>query len=146
LTAKKILLPGLIALVVFAFARFPAAAADMVGLLDLRKVLFQHPKFDAVSKHIVEINRQKESMIRCSLERETDPERKADILKAANTEMTETEERLMASIHKDCKNALTAVMKRKNITVVLSRHAVYLGGADITEDVIAQLRAIAENR
>jgi outer membrane protein len=145
---KKILLPGwlAIALVIFAAARSPAAAADMVGLLDLRQVMFQHPKFDSVAKHIIEMTRHKESEIRYTLENETDPERKAGILKAANTEMAETEARLMSSIHKDCENALNAVMEKRNITIVLIKDAVYLGGADLTEDVITHLRAIFQNR
>jgi Skp family chaperone for outer membrane proteins len=146
LTPKKILLPGLLAFVFFVFACSPGAAGEKVGVLDQRKVLFQHPKFDAVAKHIVEMTRHKENEIRFTLENETDPERKAGILKAANTEMAETEERLMSSIHKDCENALAAVMEKRNITIVLKMDSVYLGGADITEDVIAQLRAIAKNQ
>ena len=146
MTPKKMLSLGLTALVISLPVCFSAAAADMVGIIDSQKVLFQHPKFEAVAKHIVELSRQKENAIRFLLEKETDPEKKAGILSAANQEMAETEERLMSSIHKDCENALAVAMEKRKITIVLKKHSVYLGGADITEEVIAQLRSIARSQ
>jgi outer membrane protein len=136
------LLLGLAALVIAA----PADAEDMVGILDPQKVIFQHPQFDAVAKHITELSRQKESEVRLALGKEADPEKKAGILRAANQEMAGMEDRLMSPIHEDCKNALSAVMKKKKITIVLKNDAVYFGGADITEDVVAQMKAASPNR
>jgi outer membrane protein len=117
----------------------------MVGVVDPQKLLFQHPQFDSVAKHILDVSRQKGNEVRFALEKETDPEKKADILKAANLEMVEAEERLMSPIHKDCRDALVAVMKKKNITIVLKIDAAYFGGTDITEEVIAQMKANAKN-
>jgi outer membrane protein len=127
-------------------AAAPADVGDMVGVLDPQKVIFQHPKFDSVAKHITELSRQKESEVRLALGKEADPEKKADILRAANQEMAGMEEHLMSPIHEDCKNALSAIMKKKKITIVLKHDAVYFGGMDVTEDVVAQMKAAPKNR
>jgi outer membrane protein len=118
-----------------------ADAADMTGIIDPQKVLFQHPQFDAIAKRVTEASRQKGNEIWFALEKETDPEKKAGILKAANQDMAEIEGHLMAPIYKDCEDALTAVMKKRKLTIVLKKDSVYFGGTDITEDVIAQMKA-----
>jgi outer membrane protein len=135
------LLLGLAALAFSVLACLSADAAERVGIVDPQKLVFQHPQFDSVAKHIMNVTRQRENEIRFALEKETDPEKRAGILRTANQEMAEIEERLMTPLHKDCEHALTAVMKGKKITVVLKNNAVYFGGADITEDVIARLKA-----
>jgi outer membrane protein len=122
-------------------ACFSANAADRVGIVDPQKLIFQHPQFDAIAKHVMNVTRQRENEIRLTLERETDPEKRADILRAVTQEMEETEKRLMSPLHRDCEHALAAVMKGKKITIVLKSNAIYFGGTDITEDVIAQMKA-----
>jgi outer membrane protein len=143
LTSKKFFLPGLTFFWFFALVSL-AGAADTAGVVDSQKLLFQHPEFDAVAKHLMEMSRQKGSEIRFVLDGETDPAKRAEILKAANREIEKTEERLMAPIRKDCEEAIAAVMRKRKITIVLKKDAAYFGGADITEDVIAQLKTISE--
>jgi outer membrane protein len=123
-----------------------AGAADTAGVVDSWKVVLQHPEFDAIAKHIAEMRRQKRSETRFALAKETDPEKKAGMLEAANRDIAEVERRLMSPVYEDCKDALIAVMEKRNITIVLRKASVYFGGTDITEDVIARLKAASESR
>jgi outer membrane protein len=133
---KKVLLACLGLLVFVSFCD----AADTVGVIESRKVLFQHPGFDAAAKALVELRRQKESETNLAAEGESDPNKKLDMFRAVAREMAEAEERLMSPVRKDCEDALIAVMQKRKITVVLEKDSVYIGGTDITEDVIRQLK------
>jgi outer membrane protein len=141
LTRKKILPLGLAVLLCAVLVCSSAGAAETAGIIDPQKLLFQHPKFDDVARHIAELRRQKGNEIRFILDKETDPEKRADILRTANRETAESEERLMSPIYDDCVAALAFVMQEKNITIVLKKDSVYFGGTDITEDVIERLKA-----
>ncbi|MDR1731507.1 MAG: OmpH family outer membrane protein [Synergistaceae bacterium] len=125
-------------------AFFPAkiaAAADTVGVIESQKILYQHPNFERVAHEVGNEARTREAELRASLEKITDPEERRRILEEGALSMKAEEARLMAPINKECLEAVTAVAKKRKITVVLEKDAAYYGGTDITEEVIAQLKA-----
>ncbi|GHV36456.1 HlpA protein [Synergistales bacterium] len=117
-----------------------ARAADVVGVIESQKIAFQHPKFDSVTKELLAFRRENESATLRAIELESDDEKKADIYEAAVREFTERERLVMSPILADCDRAVQAVMKSKKITVILEKDSIYLGGTDITDDVVAWLK------
>ncbi|MDR1048728.1 MAG: OmpH family outer membrane protein [Synergistaceae bacterium] len=138
-------LPGLAltVAVLFFLPALPAAAADTAGVIESRKVIFQHPGFDAAARRLLEFERRKKEEALQAMEAETDPDKRAEIFKNAAQETAEREDFLMSSIRRDCGEALEAVMKKKKITIVFEKDEVYLGGLDITEDIIKEVKAAA---
>ncbi|GHS86094.1 HlpA protein [Synergistales bacterium] len=134
----------LYALAFFVFSLLWAApqarAADVVGVIESQKIVFQHPKFDSVTKSLLDFRRTSESAAFRAVELESDDEKKAGIYETAARELAEREQFLMSPIRKDCERAVQAVMKSKKITVILEKDSVYLGGTDITDDVVAWLK------
>jgi outer membrane protein len=136
---KNIFLSALIFLIVFCGCA-KTDAADSVGVIESQKIAFQHPKFDSVTKELLDFRRESEASTLRAIELESDADKKAAIYEAAARDFTERERLLMSSIRKDCDRAIQAVMKSKKITVVLELDSVYFGGTDITNDVVAWLK------
>ena len=117
-----------------------AMAADTIGVIDSQKIVTEHPKFEDVSKQLQQIGSQKESEARAAADKETDTARKAQVVQAKRMELAREEQRLMEPIFQNCQDAVRVVAKKKNVTLVLEKAAVYFGGVDITQDVIQQLK------
>lgn len=143
LSALRLSLLGVSLFVFLAVLAFPvgtASAADTIGVVDSQKILFQHPKFGAVAKQMGEKSRAKQAEIDAAAAKATDGEEKLRILQQGSQEMKAEEARLMSPIDKDCQRAVQAVAKSRGMTVVLEKNSTYLGGTDITQDVIAWLK------
>jgi outer membrane protein len=134
---------ALAAAALFFLSARPAIAADTAGVIESQKVFFQHPGFEAVAKRLLEFERQKKEEAWQAMEAETDPDKRAEIFRNAAQETAERENFLMSSIRRDCEKALEAVMKKKKITIVFEKEEIYLGGLNITEDVIKEVKALA---
>ena len=146
-----------------------AYAADVVGLVNSQKIMFQHPRFDEVSRILIFLSRAVEGSAAQLLISEKDPQRRemimnfsaqvtefADMDRAIAAEndsekkgrlwenrqkkLSEVEAGMMKSIIDECKRAMQAVMALKKMTVLLELDSVYYGGTDITEEVIQQLK------
>ena len=146
-----------------------AYAADVVGLVNSQKIMFQHPRFDEASKILIFFTRPLEGNLALILEREKDPERRQMIMdfsthvsefsamdRAISEEkdpekkemlwedrqnkLKEFEAGLMSPIFRECRKAIQTVMADKKMTVLLEVDAAYYGGTDITEDVILLLK------
>ena len=118
----------------------PAPALDSVGLVDMFGVVSQHPKVESVNKELANISRQKESEAKAAADKETDPAKKAQVVQAKRMELAREEQRLMEPIYVDCQQAVRKVAVDKKLSLVMNKSAVLIGGVDITEDVIQELR------
>ena len=118
----------------------PAASAGSVGVVDRGEILNSHPNLEQVHRKIADIARQKENEAKAAADKETDTAKKAQAIQAKRLELAQEEQKLMAPIYHDCEQAVREVAVRRKITLVLDKFVVLIGGEDITQDVIQQLK------
>ena len=139
-SARKIVI-SLFAVLFFSLLVSGAAfAQDVMGCVDPQKIMFQHPKFEEVQKQIRDGTNKKQEEAKAAIEKETDDKKKAQIFQTKRTEAANEERKLMEPIFKDINLAIRTVANAKKITVVVDKGAVFYGGTDITDDVIAELK------
>lgn len=139
-SARKIVI-SLFAVLFFSLLVSGAAfAQDVMGCVDPQKIMFQHPKFEEVQKQIRDVTNKKQEEAKAAIEKETDDKKKAQIFQTKRTEAANEERKLMEPIFKDINLAIRRVANAKKITVVVDKGAVFYGGTDITDDVIAELK------
>lgn len=127
----------------FAAAKKPAASpstADFVGIVDRGEILNNHPKLNSVRQQLSEIARRKENEAKAAADKETEPAKKAQAVQQKRMELAQEEQKLMAPIYRDCEQAVREVAVKKKLTLVLDKFVVLIGGVDITQDVIQQLK------
>ncbi|MDR2528055.1 MAG: OmpH family outer membrane protein [Synergistaceae bacterium] len=171
LSLKKWIWLSMAVVAFVAFAETAAGAVDVVGVVDSQKILFKHPRFDETARLLLFLSRPLEgspariiagitdpktkSLLSKSedllkvfsdfdrrLSDEKDPAKKNEIVQARQLRLNQEEGRLMTPILRECRQALEAVMRLKKMTVILELGSVYLGGADITNDVIRRLETL----
>jgi outer membrane protein len=118
---------------------FAASDEDKIGVIDSQMVITKHPNFESAMKELQGISKKKEDEARAAADKEPDEARKAQLIREKRMELAKEEQRLMEPIIKDAQLAVRTVAKRKGITIVLEKASVYVGGTDITEDVIQEL-------
>ena len=138
--AKKITISFLSVLFLSLFITGAAFAQDVMGCVDPQKIMFQHPKFEQIQKQIRDVTNKKQEEAKAAIEKETDDKKKAQIFQNKRTEAANEERKLMEPIFKDINLAIRTVANAKKITVVVDKGAVFYGGTDITDDVIAELK------
>lgn len=121
-----------------------ALAEEKIGVLEPQKVLSQHPKMAQVSKQVQAIVQKKQAEAKSAIEKEKDNKKKEEIYKTKRNEAATEEQKLMAPLFKDIDLAIRSVAKAKGLTVVISKTRVFVGGVDITEDVIRELKKKAQ--
>ena len=125
----------------FAFlAAGSAFAQDVIGCVNPQKIMFQHPKFESVQKQIKSITDKKQSEAKSAIDKEKDDKKKASIYQEKRQELAKEESKLMAPLFTDINLAIRTVANAKKITVVVDKDAVFYGGTDITEAVVAELK------
>ena len=125
----------------FAFlAAGSAFAQDVIGCVNPQKIMFQHPKFESVQKQIKSITDKKQSEAKSAIDKEKDDKKKADIYQSKRQELAKEESKLMAPLFTDINLAIRTVANAKKITVVVDKDAVFYGGTDITDAVVAELK------
>ncbi len=117
-----------------------ASADEKVGVIDSQKIVFQHPKFEGITKQMQQISKTKETEMKTAVDSEKDQDKKAEIYQAKRRELAQEEQRLMQPLFQEAQMAVRTVAKLKSITVVIEKGAVYFGGIDITDDVIQELK------
>ena len=117
-----------------------ASADEKIGVIDSQKIVFQHPKFEGITKQMQQISKTKETEMKAAVDSEKDQDKKAEIYQAKRRELAQEEQRLMQPLFQEAQIAVRTVAKLKNITVVIEKGAVYFGGIDITDDVIQELK------
>ena len=125
----------------FAFlAAGSAFAQDVIGCVNPQKIMFQHPKFESVQKQIKSITDKKQSDAKSAIDKEKDDKKKASIYQEKRQELAKEESKLMAPLFTDINLAIRTVANAKKITVVVDKDAVFYGGTDITDAVVAELK------
>ncbi len=117
-----------------------AAAEEKIGVIDPQKVLFQHPKFEQTQRQIKSVVEKKQAEAKDAMDKTTDNNEKQRIFETKRQEAAREEQKIMEPIFKDIDLAIRTVAKAKNVTVVLDKTQVFFGGADLTEDVIQELK------
>jgi outer membrane protein len=117
-----------------------AAAQEKVGVIDPQKVLFQHPKFQEVQQRIKSVVEKKQQEAKSAIDQTADNQQKQQIFEKKRQEAAAEEQKLMQPLFKDIDLAIRTVAKAKSLTIVLDKGQVFFGGADITEDVIQELK------
>ena len=117
-----------------------AYAQDVMGCVDPQKIMFQHPKFEQIQKQVRDVTNKKQEEAKVAIDKETDDKKKAQIFQNKRTEAANEERKLMEPLFKDINLAIRTVANAKKITVVVDKGAVFFGGTDITDDVIADLK------
>ncbi len=123
-----------------------ASANDKIGVIDSQKIIFQHPRFEAVTKQLQQISKQKENEMKLAVDKEPDQNKKAQIFNTKRNEFAQEEARLMQPIFQEAQVAVRTVARLKGVTVVIEQSAVYFGGIDITDDVIQELKKKAATK
>ncbi|KUK86098.1 MAG: Outer membrane chaperone Skp (OmpH) [Synergistales bacterium 58_81] len=117
-----------------------AMAQDKIGVIDPQKVLFQHPKFEQAQRQIKTVVDKKQAEAKDAIDKTSDNNEKQRIFETKRQEAAREEQKIMEPIFKDIDLAIRTVAKAKGVTVVLDKTQVFFGGADITEDVIQELK------
>lgn len=117
-----------------------AMAQDKIGVIDPQKVLFQHPKFEQAQRQIKTVVEKKQAEAKDAIDKTSDNNEKQRIFETKRQEAAREEQKIMEPIFKDIDLAIRTVAKAKGVTVVLDKTQVFFGGADITEDVIQELK------
>ena len=138
--AKKITISFLSVLFLSLFITGAAFAQDVMGCVDTQRIMLQHPKFEQIQKQVRDVTNKKQEEAKAAIEKETDDKKKAQIFQNKRTEAANEERKLMEPLFKDINLAIRTVANTKKITVVVDKGAVFFGGTDITDDVIAQLK------
>ena len=118
----------------------PAASASSVGVVDRGEILNNHPRLEQVRKQLANIARQKENEAKAAADKETDTAKKAQAVQAKRMELAQEEQKLMGPIYQDCEQAVREVAVKRKLSLVLDKFVVLIGGEDITQDVIQQLK------
>jgi len=138
--ARKIAVSILSVLFLSLYIAGAAYAQDVMGCVDPQKIMFQHPKFEQIQKQVRDVTNKKQEEAKVAIDKETDDKKKAQIFQNKRTEAANEERKLMEPLFKDINLAIRTVANAKKITVVVDKGAVFFGGTDITDDVIADLK------
>lgn len=143
-SSKKVVLFTVLVGFILSMAAGIALAEEKIGVVEPQKVLSQHPKIAQVSKQVQAIVQKKQAEAKSAIEKEKDNKKKEEIYKTKRNEAATEEQKLMAPLFKDIDLAIRSVAKAKGLTVVISKTRVFVGGVDITEDVIRELKKKAQ--
>ncbi|MDR3322347.1 MAG: OmpH family outer membrane protein [Synergistaceae bacterium] len=117
-----------------------AEADEKVGGIDPQKVLFQHPKYEQTLEQIRSIANKKQDEAKEKIDKESDNAKKAEIFQNMRKEIAAEEQKLMQPLFSDIDQAVREVARKKQVTVVVDKTALFYGGVDITDDVVQELR------
>lgn len=135
-----------LAVLLVCFSAVLASANEKIGVIDSQKIIFQHPRFEAVTKQLQQISQKKENEMKMAVDKEPDQNKKAQIFNTKRNEFAQEEAKLMQPIFQEAQVAVRTVARLKGVTVVIEQSAVYFGGIDITDDVIQELKKKAAGK
>lgn len=141
---KMVLLVGLAAFILTMVAG-AALAEEKIGVIEPQKVLLQHPKIAQVQKQVQAVVQKKQDEAKVAIDKEQDNKKKAEIYQTKRNEAATEEQKLMAPLFKDIDLAIRSIAKAKALTIVLDKAQVFMGGLDITDDVIQELKKKSAN-
>ncbi len=117
-----------------------AAAADKIALVNPDYVLRNHPRFEQTMKRYDAMLRAKQQEARQEAEKATDRDKKAQIVAQKQREAQVEESKLLQPLEKEVLAAIRTVARAKGYDTVYNWQAVVVGGTDITQDAVAELK------
>lgn len=117
-----------------------SAADEKVGAIDPQQILFQHPKYEQTLKQIQSTAEKKEKDAKGAIDKESDNAKKQQIYQNLVREISEEERKLMKPLFDEIDIAIRTIATNKGITVVVDKSALFMGGVDITDDVVQELK------
>lgn len=138
--SKKAVLLAVLSAFILTIVAGVALAEEKIGVIEPQKVLFQHPKMAQVQKQVQAVVQKKQDEAKAAIDKEQDNKKKAEIYQTKRNEAATEEQKLMAPLFKDIDLAIRSVAKAKGLTIVLDKAQVFMGGIDITDDVIQELK------
>lgn len=139
-SSKKMVLLAVLSAFMLTVVAGVALADEKIGVIEPQKVLFQHPKMAQVQKQVQAVVQKKQEEAKTAIDKEQDNKKKAEIYQTKRNEAATEEQKLMAPLFKDIDLAIRSVAKAKGLTIVLDKAQVFMGGIDITDDVIQELK------
>ena len=129
-------------------AQKPAATVPVegVGVIDIDEVVNKHPGMANARQQAANLSRQKENEAKAAADKESDQAKKAQIIQQKRMELVKEQQALMDPIYRECQLAARDVAAKQNLTLVLNKSIVLIGGTDITQDVIQQLAKVAATK
>ena len=129
-------------------AQKPAATVPVegVGVIDIDEVVNKHPGMANARQQAANLSRQKENEAKAAADKESDQAKKAQIIQQKRMELVKEQQALMDPIYRECQQAARDVAAKQNLTLVLNKSIVLIGGTDITQDVIQQLAKVAATK
>ena len=137
---KKMVLLAVLSAFILTMVAGVALADEKIGVIEPQKVLFQHPKMAQVQKQVQAVVQKKQAEAKTAIDKEQDNKKKAEIYQTKRNEAATEEQKLMAPLFKDIDLAIRSIAKAKGLTIVLDKAQVFMGGLDITDDVIQELK------
>ena len=129
------------AVAVLACAAAGMAFADTrIGLVNMERVISNHPRFEQVTKRIESVMRAKEQEARQAVEKATDKNQAAKIIDTKQREAAQESIKLREPVMREVRLAIRSVSKSKGCGIVIEAGAVIDGGVDLTDAVIAELK------
>ncbi len=139
-SSKKMVLLAVLSAFILTMVAGVALADEKIGVIEPQKVLFQHPKMAQVQKQVQAVVQKKQAEAKTAIDKEQDNKKKAEIYQTKRNEAATEEQKLMAPLFKDIDLAIRSIAKAKGLTIVLDKAQVFMGGLDITDDVIQELK------
>ncbi|PKL02594.1 MAG: HlpA protein, partial [Synergistetes bacterium HGW-Synergistetes-2] len=101
-SGKRIGILLLLAILLVCFSAVLASANDeKIGVIDSQKIIFQHPRFEAVTKQLQQISQKKENEMKMAVDKESDQNKKAQIFNTKRNEFAQEEAKLMQPIFQE---------------------------------------------
>ena len=137
---KKVCCVFVLLAVVTLIAAGCASAADKIAVVNSQFVLRNHPRAEQTMKRLEAMMRAKQQEAAKEAEKATDRDKKAQIVAKKQREAAEEERKLMQPLEKEIFAAIRTVARAKGCDVVCEMGSVIMGGVDITQDVVAELK------
>lgn len=154
----KRLLTLTLSLLVMLFVTVRAQAADTIGMVDTEKLMRSYNKAQLFSDDVKikeqELEKMRAEFVKQIREAKTkqpnNPVAVEQLQKSLeeklNTKVNEFRnfnEAQSRALEHEMNTAIESVAKSKNLSVILAKQAVFVGGTDITNDVLARLNTTA---
>ena len=139
-SSRKLILLAILSAFTLAVFAGVALAEEKIGVIEAQKVIAQHPKMAEVGKQIQAVVQKKQAEAKAAIDKEKDEKKKAEIYQAKRKEAAAEEQKLMAPLLKDVDLAIRSTAKAKGLTIIISKSQTFMGGIDITDDVIQALK------
>lgn len=127
------------------FANWPVSRAGQelkstVGYVDIEKIFNSHPDKAQAEQKLNEEARELEEQYKAE-EKDLTEEEKKQRLAQYQSQLALREKQLINGIILKIRDTIKEVAEAKGITVVLEKKNIIYGGTDLTEDVLAKIKA-----